>query len=426
MSEKIAVIGLGYVGLPVAVALGRQFDGVIGFDINQKRISTLQQGEDFTREVSAEDMRNTKITYSMDRASLKEATFFIVTVPTPIDANQRPDLSPLKSACETVAPYLKKNDIVVFESTVYPGVTEDYCAPILEKISGLTSGVDFFLGYSPERISPGDKERTFEKITKIVSAQTPEALARVRHVYGSVVKAGLFEASCIKVAEAAKVIENTQRDLNIALMNELAMIFHRVGIKTQEVLEAAGTKWNFLKFTPGLVGGHCIGVDPYYLTTEAERLGYFPHLILAGRRINDGMGIYIVEQIVKKLIAIDMPVKNARVGVMGLTFKENVPDLRNSRVPDIINALKEYGINALVHDPHADPFEAQEEYQLTLTGLENFQQLDVLIAAVSHDEYKSFSLADQLKHLKPGGLFVDIKSMYQPKEMPEGYHYWSL
>ncbi len=426
MSEKIAVIGLGYVGLPVAVALGRQFDGVIGFDINQKRISTLQQGEDFTREVSDEDMRATKIQYSMDRASLKDATFFIVTVPTPIDAQQRPDLSPLKSACETVAPYLKKNDIVVFESTVYPGVTEDYCAPILEKISGLKSGVDFFLGYSPERISPGDKERTFEKITKIISAQTPDSLARVRHVYGSVVKAGLYEASCIKVAEAAKVIENTQRDLNIALMNELAMIFHRVGIKTQEVLEAAGTKWNFLKFTPGLVGGHCIGVDPYYLTTEAERLGYFPHLILAGRRINDGMGIYIVEQIVKKLIAIDMPVKNARVGVMGLTFKENVPDLRNSRVPDIINALKEYGIDALVHDPHADPFEAQEEYGLTLTGLENFQQLDVVIAAVSHKEYQSFTLTDQLKHLKPGGLFVDIKSMYAPKDMPEGYHYWSL
>ncbi|MDB5478419.1 MAG: NDP-sugar dehydrogenase [Alphaproteobacteria bacterium] len=426
MQEKIAVIGLGYVGLPVAVALGRVFTGVVGLDINARRVETLQQGEDYTREVSREELAETKLQYTTDRAALKEATFFIVTVPTPIDAQQRPDLSPLVSACETVGPYLKQGDIVVFESTVYPGVTEEYCAPILEKISGLKSGVGFFLGYSPERISPGDKERTFEKITKIVSAQTPEALARVRNVYGAVVTAGLYEAPSIKVAEAAKVIENTQRDLNIALMNELAMIFHRVGISTSDVLAAAGTKWNFLKFTPGLVGGHCIGVDPYYLTTEAERLGYFPHLILAGRRINDGMGIYITEQIVKKLIAIDRPVKGARVGILGLTFKENVPDLRNSRIPDIINALAEYGITAMLHDPFADPFEVQREYGLTLTGLENMSELDVLILAVAHDEYRAVSAAEYATRLVPGGLLVDIKSLYKPRDLPDGVHYWSL
>lgn len=425
MSEKIAVIGLGYVGLPVAVSLGKKFDGVIGFDINERRISTLLQGDDYTREVSPEDMQATKVTYTMTRDALKEATFFIVTVPTPIDANQRPDLTPLKSASETIAPYLKKGDIVVYESTVYPGVTEDYCAPILEKISGLKSGVDFFLGYSPERINPGDKERSFENILKIISAQTPEALARVRHVYGAVIKAGLHEASSIKVAEAAKVIENTQRDLNIALMNELAMIFHRVGISTADVLEAAGTKWNFLKFTPGLVGGHCIGVDPYYLTTEAERLGYFPHLILAGRRINDGMPIYIVEQLVKKLIAIDAPVKNAKVGILGVTFKENVPDLRNSRVPDIIKGLESYGIQALLTDPHADSAELHHEYGLSLNAESELNQLDVLILAVSHDEYKG-DIAKHLARLKPNGLLVDIKSLYKPHDISDTYHYWSL
>lgn len=425
MTEKIAVIGLGYVGLPVAVSLGKKFDGVVGFDINTKRISTLLKGEDFTREISPADMKAAKVTYSSDKSVLKDATFYIVTVPTPIDANQRPDLTPLKSASETIAPFLNKGDIVVFESTVYPGVTEDYCAPILEKISGLKSGVDFFLGYSPERINPGDKERSFETILKIISAQTPESLTRVRHVYGSVVTAGLHEASSIKVAEAAKVIENTQRDLNIALMNELAMIFHRVGISTTDVLEAAGTKWNFLKFTPGLVGGHCIGVDPYYLTTEAERLGYFPHLILAGRRINDGMGIYIVEQIVKKLIAIDAPIKKARVGVLGVTFKENVPDLRNSRVPDIIKGLEGYGIQSLLADPHVNSDDLHHEYGLTISAIDDLKDLDVLILAVSHDEFKG-DIGTHLARLKPGGLIVDIKSLYKPSQVPAPYHYWAL
>jgi len=426
MTEKIAVIGLGYVGLPVAVALGQVFGDVVGFDINARRIEELKQGQDHTREVTAAELQATKVLYSHDRNDLKQSTFFIVTVPTPIDAQQRPDLSPLDSACETIGPFLKKGDLVVFESTVYPGVTEEYCAPILEKISGLKSGVDFFLGYSPERINPGDPERKFSTILKIIAAQDDASLKRVREVYGAVVKAGLYEALSIKVAEAAKVIENTQRDLNIALMNELAMIFHRVGIRTKDVLDAAGTKWNFLKFTPGLVGGHCIGVDPYYLTTEAERLGYFPHLILAGRRINDGMGIFIAEAIVKKLIAIDRPVKHARVGILGITFKEDVPDLRNSRVPDIIHALKDYSIDAVLHDPHADPFEVQDEYGLALTSLENFSNLDVLILAVSHDEYKKMGLKALLGHLAPGGLLVDIKSTINPKDMPAGYHYWSL
>lgn len=426
MTEKIAVIGLGYVGLPVAVALGQAFDGVVGFDINTRRIDALKRGEDTTREVTAQEMAATKVLYTDDRQDLKQSTFFIVTVPTPIDDQQRPDLSPLASACDTIGPFLKKGDVVVFESTVYPGVTEDYCAPLLEKASGLKSGHDFFLGYSPERINPGDPERKFSTILKIIAAQDDASLARVRHVYGAVIKAGLYEAPSIKVAEAAKVIENTQRDLNIALMNELAIIFHRVGIRTKDVLEAAGTKWNFLKFTPGLVGGHCIGVDPYYLTSEAERLGYFPHLILAGRRINDGMGLFIVEQIVKKLIAIDRPVKRAKVGILGITFKENVPDLRNSRVPDIVNALKEYGIEPLVHDLYADPFEVQHEYGLTLTGPEHFHDLDVVILAVAHEEYVAVPMSDHVKKLVAGGLFVDIKSLYAPNDMPDGYHYWSL
>lgn len=426
MTEKIAVVGLGYVGLPVAVALGMKFEGVIGFDINAKRIAALQAGEDHTREVTSEELKSTKVHYSCNNADLQHATFFIVTVPTPIDDQQRPDLSPLEASCRTVAPHLKKGDLVVFESTVYPGVTEDYCAPILEKISGLRSGEDFFLGYSPERINPGDPERKFSTIMKIIAAQDDAALTRLRHVYGSVVTAGLYEAPSIKVAEAAKVIENIQRDLNIALMNELAMIFHRVGIRTQDVLDAAGTKWNFLKFSPGLVGGHCIGVDPYYLTTEAERLGYFPHLILAGRRINDGMGIFIAEQIVRKLIAADRLVKNARVGILGITFKENVPDLRNSRVPDIVHALDSYGMQSIIHDPYADPLEVQDEYGLGLASLENFKDLDVLIIAVSHSEYRTAGLEKMLMHLSPGGILVDIKSLFDPKDIPDGYSYWSL
>jgi UDP-N-acetyl-D-galactosamine dehydrogenase len=426
MSEKIAVIGLGYVGLPAAVALGREFPGVIGFDINKKRIADLCAGVDATDEIDLGELKKSKVNFTADANDLKDSTFFIVTVPTPIDDLQRPDLSPLEGACKTVAPHLKKNDIVVFESTVYPGVTERHCGALLEKLTGLKSGVDFFLGYSPERISPGDKERRFETIVKIIAAQDAKSLARVKAVYGAAVTAGLHEAPSIKVAEAAKVIENVQRDVNIALMNELAMIFHRAGIKTKDVLDAAGTKWNFLKFTPGLVGGHCIGVDPYYLTTEAERLGYFPHLILAGRRINDGMGVYIAEQIVKNMIALDLPVKNAKIGILGITFKEDVPDLRNSRVPDILNALREYGPKPIIHDVHADGAETKHEYGLDLAELNAFKDLDVLIVAVSHKDYKDMGAAKLAGMMKKGGLFVDIKSIFDPAALPEGIRYWSL
>lgn len=425
-TEKIAIIGLGYVGLPVAVGLAKHFGGVIGFDINKARVEALKAGHDATHEVSDADMAAVQVHYTADVEAIRQANFFIVTVPTPIDDHQRPDLSPLESVCRTLGPILKKNDLVVFESTVYPGVTEEHCGPMLEELSGLKSGIDFFLGYSPERIVPGDKERRFETITKIIAAQTPEALARVRHVYGAAVIAGLHEAPSIKVAEAAKVIENTQRDLNIALMNELAMIFHKAGLRTKDVLDAAGTKWNFLKFTPGLVGGHCIGIDPYYLTTRAERLGYYPRLILSGRRINDGMGVYIAEQIVKQLIALERPVKRAKVGMLGLTFKEDVPDLRNSKVVDILKGLREYGIDPIVHDPHADAAEAKHEYGLELQSLEKFKELDVLIVAVAHADYKKSGLNGLLQHLQKGGLLVDIKSLFNPEEMPDGYHYWSL
>lgn len=426
MTEKIAIIGLGYVGLPVAVSLAKHFDTVIGFDIDTRRIDALKNFNDVTGEIDSGALKKTNAHFTHDPSKLNGATFFIVTVPTPIDAQQRPDLTPLIKASETIAPHLKKGALVVYESTVYPGVTEDVCGPVLEKLSGLKSGVDFFLGYSPERINPGDTERTFETIIKIVAAQDDASLQRVVNVYGKAVTAGLHQAPSIKVAEAAKVIENTQRDLNIALMNELAMIFHRVGISTKDVLAAAGTKWNFLKFTPGLVGGHCIGVDPYYLTTEAERLGYYPHLILAGRRINDGMGIFIAEAIVKKMIASDLPVKRARVGILGLTFKENVPDLRNSRVPDILRGLDDYGMNIMVHDPHADPYLAQEAYGLSLTGLENIHDLDVLVLAVAHNAYTQQELDTLLARLKPNGLFVDIKSVFSEEAIPEGHQYWAL
>lgn len=426
MSEKIAVIGLGYVGLPVAVHLGNAFADVVGYDINAKRVAELKRHLDATDEVESADLQATKAVFSDKPEDISGATFFIVTVPTPIDDLQRPDLRPLESACKTIGPHLKKGDLVVFESTVYPGVTENHCGPLLEKHSGLACGKDFFLGYSPERISPGDKERTFEKITKIVSAQDTRSLARVSAVYGAVVKAGLYEAPSIKVAEAAKVIENTQRDVNIALMNELAMIFHRIGISTKDVLEAAGTKWNFLKFSPGLVGGHCIGIDPYYLTTEAERLGYYPHLILSGRRINDGMGVYIAEQIIKRMIDLEMPIKKAKIGILGLTFKEDVTDLRNSRIPDILHGLKQYGPHPIVHDPHADKQEAKHEYGIELAELTAFKDLDAVIVAVGHREYKEAGMKAVLSYLKPGGLLIDIKSIFNPRDLAKEYVYWSL
>jgi UDP-N-acetyl-D-galactosamine dehydrogenase len=423
--EKIAVIGLGYVGLPVALSFGRKLP-TIGFDIRQRRIDELKRGHDETREVTGDQLSGaTKLEITADPAKLGDCTFYIVAVPTPIDSNNRPDLGPMISASRTIGPHLKKGDIVVYESTVYPGVTEEVCGPILDEKSGLKNGVDYFLGYSPERINPGDKEHTFEKIMKVVSGQTPEALERVARVYASVVTAGVHKAPSIKVAEAAKVIENTQRDLNIALMNELALIFDRMGIRTADVLEAAGTKWNFLKFSPGLVGGHCIGVDPYYLTTKAQELGYLPEVILAGRRINNNVGPFIAQKCVKMLTQQDTPLKKAKVGIMGLTFKENVPDLRNSKIPDIVAELAQYGIDAMVHDPMGDPHEAFEEYKIEITPLEKFQQLDACILAVAHSEYVK-NPAAIYERVKDGGAVIDIKSALPVANPPRGIRLWSL
>ncbi len=427
MSEKVAVIGLGYVGLPVALAFARKFPGTIGFDINVEKVKELQTGFDRTGELSKETLQGAPLQMTWDPEVLKQATFFVVAVPTPVDTNNRPDLTPVVKASETVGRALKKGDVVVYESTVYPGVTEDVCGPILAKLSGLKQGVDFKLGYSPERINPGDKLHTLEKITKVVSGEDPATLDRVAATYGAIIDAGVFKAASIKVAEAAKVIENTQRDLNIALMNELALIFDRMGIRTRDVLAAAGTKWNFLKFSPGLVGGHCIGVDPYYLTTKAEELGYQPQVILAGRRINNEMGPYVAQRTVKLLVHQGLPVKGARVGVFGLTFKENVADIRNSKVPDIIKELREFGIDAKLTDPYADPGETKHEYGLGLTKLEEMKDLDALILAVSHSQYVGQPLSFLIDRLKPGGVLVDVKSALKPEELPAGrVSYWCL
>jgi UDP-N-acetyl-D-galactosamine dehydrogenase len=426
MSERIGVIGLGYVGLPVALGFARQYPGTVGFDISERRVRTLKEGHDYTGEVTPEELKSHDILYSTDPGDLKDVSFFVVTVPTPIDDNRQPDLSPVVSACEFVGKVLSPGAVVVFESTVYPGVTEEICGPILARVSGLEQGKDFKLGYSPERINPGDKEHTLERIVKVVSGEDAETLERVADAYGRIVTAGVHRAPTIKVAEAAKVIENTQRDLNIALMNELALIFDRLDIRTKDVLAAAGTKWNFLPFTPGLVGGHCIGVDPYYLTTKAKSVGYYPQVILAGRRINDGMGAYIAQRLVKLLIEKDRPVKQGKVGILGLTFKENVPDLRNSRVPDIIKELRQFGIEPLIHDPLADADEARHEYDLELSPLDAFKDLDGLILAVPHREYFKDG-ADTLRAMMVGGgIFVDIKSAMNPDDINDKHVYWSL
>jgi len=422
--EKIAVIGLGYVGLPVALAFARKLP-TVGFDIRPRRIEQLLAGHDETAEVTTGDLSSSSIELTADPSRLASCTFFIVAVPTPIDGNNRPDLGPLVSASRTVGPHLKRGDVVVYESTVYPGVTEEVCGPILAELSGLTAGVDFGLGYSPERINPGDKEHTFERIKKVVSGDSPATLARVARAYAAVVEAGVHEASSIKVAEAAKVIENTQRDLNIALMNELALIFDRMGIRTADVLEAAGTKWNFLRFTPGLVGGHCIGVDPYYLTTKAEELGYLPEVILAGRRINNNVGPYIAQKCVKLLSEADLSLRRARVGILGLTFKENVPDLRNSKIPDIVAELRQYGIAPMVHDPLGDPEEARHEYGIELTSLDQLTELDAVIVAVGHQAYLD-DVDGMLGRVKDGGVVIDVKSVLVRHPMARGLRYWSL
>jgi UDP-N-acetyl-D-glucosamine/UDP-N-acetyl-D-galactosamine dehydrogenase len=425
MQERIAVIGLGYVGLPVALAFARKFPGAIGFDVNKEKVAELRRGFDRNQEVGASELQESSLTITHDIADLKGVTFFVVAVPTPVDHNNVPDLTPVVKASETVAKALEKGAVVVYESTVYPGVTEDVCGPVLARLSGL-SRKDFKLGYSPERINPGDKEHTLERIVKIVSGEDEATLSRVAETYAAIIQAGVHRAPSIKVAEAAKVIENTQRDLNIALMNELAIIFERLNIRTADVLEAAGTKWNFLKFRPGLVGGHCIGVDPYYLTMKAQQLGYQPEVILAGRRINNNVGPYVAQRLVKMLIGQGFQVKGARVGVLGLTFKEDCNDLRNSKVPDILNELRQFGIEPLIHDSRGNPNEAKHEYGVTLNQLEDYKNLDALIVAVSHKEYIQIGQAKLLGMVRDNGCFVDIKSVFSPAALERGIQYWSL
>ena len=409
----IAVVGLGYVGLPLAVEFGKKYR-TLGFDLATEKVASYRRFVDPTGEVSSEDLRaSTGLECSTDPAVLGEADFVIVAVPTPVDEAHRPDFTPLVKSSESVGRHLKKGAVVVYESTVYPGATEEVCIPILERESGLKWKRDFFVGYSPERINPGDKERTVTKITKVVSGDTPATLDKVAEVYGAVITAGVYRASSIKVAEAAKVIENTQRDLNIALMNELSLIFHRIGIDTLEVLKAAGTKWNFLPFRPGLVGGHCIGVDPYYLTHKADMLGYHPQVILAGRRINDGIGKYVAEQTVKLMIASGLPVKGADVIVLGMTFKEDCPDLRNSKVIDIIRELRSYGVNAHVHDPIASSAECLHEYGIPLTSWQQLPQSQAMVAAVAHSEFAAMGLQQLAEKIVPGGVFADVKSVYE-------------
>jgi UDP-N-acetyl-D-galactosamine dehydrogenase len=425
VDEKVAVVGLGYVGLPVALAFARHFPGTVGFDIDAVKVDELRAGYDRTGEVAEAELGTTALEITTDPARLADATFFVVAVPTPVDSENQPDFGPLVRASETVGRALSPGDVVVFESTVYPGATEEVCGPVLERTSGLRAGTDFALGYSPERINPGDREHTLERITKVVSGQDAATLDRVAAAYGRIIEAGIHRAPSIKVAEAAKVIENTQRDLNIALMNEIALISDRIGIRTADVLEAARTKWNFLPFTPGLVGGHCVGVDPYYLTAKAEQLGYQPEVILAGRRINNRMGEHIAAKLVKLLIESDLPVKGARVAVLGLTFKENVADLRNSRVPDIVRELRGFGISAMVHDPLCDPAEAQRTYGITLHDAGELTDLDAIVLAVPHAEYLA-SLAPFIAQLKERGVLVDIKSAVQVDQIPSGASYWSL
>ena len=425
--EKLSLVGLGYVGMPIAVAFAKKID-VVGFDLNEAKIELYKSGIDPTNEVGDEAIKATTIDFTADETKLREAKFHIVAVPTPVNDDYTPDLTPVESASRIVGRNLTKGSIIVYESTVYPGVTEDVCIPILEKESGLTCGVDFKVGYSPERINPGDKVHRLETITKIVSGMDEETLDVVAKVYELVVEAGVYRAESIKVAEAAKVIENSQRDINIAFMNELSIIFNKMGIDTQAVLKAAGTKWNFLNFYPGLVGGHCIGVDPYYLTYRAEMLGYHSQIILAGRRINDDMGKYVAENVVKNLIAADKAVKNAKVAILGFTFKENCPDTRNTKIIDIVNELKEYGITPVIADPEADAAEAKHLYGIEFVDMSSIKDMDAVILAVAHDEFKSLSMEDIAKLFGEGQkVLLDIKGLLNRKEYEAaGYSYWRL
>ena len=426
--EKLALVGLGYVGMPIAVAFSRKID-VIGFDLNKAKIDLYRSGIDPTNEVGNEAIAACTVDFTSDEARLKEAKFFIVAVPTPVNGDHTPDLSPVEGASKIVGRNMQKGSIVVFESTVYPGVTEEVCVPILEAESGLKCGIDFKVGYSPERINPGDKVHRLETIVKIVSGMDEETLDEVAKVYELVVEAGVHRAETIKVAEAAKVIENSQRDVNIAFMNELSMIFNKMGIDTKAVLEAAGTKWNFLKFQPGLVGGHCIGVDPYYLTYKAAQLGYRSQIISAGRRINNGMGKYCAENLVKKLIQADVPVKTAKVAILGFTFKENCPDTRNTKVIDIYEELREYGITPIVSDPEADADEAERLYGMKFVPMDTLSDLDAVILAVAHDRFRELTIEDMGKLYKAEGqkILLDLKSILDKKEyLSQGYLYWRL
>ncbi|MBR3608147.1 MAG: nucleotide sugar dehydrogenase [Lachnospiraceae bacterium] len=427
--EKISLVGLGYVGMPIAVAFAKKVK-VVGFDLNEAKIKLYQSGIDPTREVGDEVISKTTVEFTADPARLKEAKFHIVAVPTPVNDDHTPDLTPVEGASRLLGQNLTKGSIVVFESTVYPGVTEDICVPILEKESGLTCGVDFKIGYSPERINPGDKVHRLETITKIVSGMDEETLEEVAKVYELVVEAGVHKAESIKVAEAAKVIENSQRDINIAFMNELSIIFNKMGIDTKAVLEAAGTKWNFLKFFPGLVGGHCIGVDPYYLTYKAEQLGYHSQIILSGRRINDDMGKYVAESVVKNIIKADLPVNKAKVAILGFTFKENCPDTRNTKIIDIYNELREYGITPMVVDPTADKEEALHHYGITFASMEEVKDMDAVIIAVAHDEFLKLDKQQIKEFFNPENkikVLADIKGLLNRKEYSdEEFSYWRL
>ncbi len=428
--ERISVVGLGYVGMPIAVAFAKKVD-VIGFDLNEKKIELYKSGIDPTNEVGNDEIKNTAVEFTSDEAKLKEAKFHIVAVPTPINSDKTPDLSPVEGASRIVGRNLTKGSIVVYESTVYPGVTEDICIPILEEESGLKCGIDFKIGYSPERINPGDKVHRLENIIKIVSGMDEKSLDEIAKVYELVIEVGVHRAGSIKVAEAAKVVENSQRDINIAFMNELAMVFDRMGIDTKEVVEAMSTKWNALGFTPGLVGGHCIGVDPYYFVYEAEKLGYHSQIILAGRKINDGMGKFVADAIIKKLILANKVVRQSKVVILGVTFKENTPDTRNSKVVDIIDSLKGYGIDAVVVDPEADAAEAKHEYGIDLIDIKEINDADCLVLAVAHDIFKQMSwedidnlYGDFESHEK---ILIDVKSILDRNEIEEkGYSYWRL
>ena len=428
--EKISLVGLGYVGMPIAVAFSKKVK-VVGFDLNAKKIELYKNGFDPTNEVGNEAIKACTVDFTSDETKLREAKFHIVAVPTPVNDDHTPDLTPVEGASEILGRNLTKGSVVVFESTVYPGVTEDVCVPILERESGLKCGVDFKIGYSPERINPGDKVHRLETITKIVSGMDEETLDCVAKVYELVVEAGVHRAESIKVAEAAKVIENSQRDINIAFMNELSIIFNKMGIDTQSVLKAAGTKWNFLKFYPGLVGGHCIGVDPYYLTYKAEELGYHSQIILSGRRINDDMGKYVAESTVKNLIKADVSIKNAKVAILGFTFKENCPDTRNTKIIDIYNELKEYGITPVIADPAADADEAKRLYGIEFVDMSKINNCDAVILAVAHEQFKDLKMADFDRMFKKASnnekVLVDIKGLLDRKEYENaGYNYWRL